>query len=81
MTRMGKASENGLEEVAKAVLQPFFGQEVGISRKVGSDICWIWQLPVNESFEGLDCCRVANHHDFVARNSSRFVQRSGTTVL
>ncbi|KAI9724954.1 MAG: hypothetical protein M1812_000230 [Candelaria pacifica] len=33
MTRMGKASENGLEEVAKAVLQPYFGQEAGISRK------------------------------------------------
>ncbi|KAI9794672.1 MAG: hypothetical protein M1835_006486 [Candelina submexicana] len=33
MALMGKASEQGLEEVARTVLQPYFGQDAGISRK------------------------------------------------
>lgn len=40
MTRMGKATEKGLEEVSKAVLGPAFHQEGGLSKK--GSVCFLF---------------------------------------
>lgn len=40
MTRMGKATEKGLEEVSKAVLGPAFHQEGGPSKK--GSVCFVF---------------------------------------
>lgn len=40
MTRMGKATEKGLEEVSKAVLSPAFHQEGGLSKK--GSVCFLF---------------------------------------